>query len=98
MWSTTTRFWLTLIGKTPRKTFGYPYSSIARAKASFRLATDAERICGNRMTIGVEMPRSATSSTMCLSATDRPASRVGRTTSSPASETWKNPLPQFGIP
>ncbi len=98
MWSTTTRFWLTLIGKTPRKTLPYPYSSIARAKASFRLATEVERICGKRMTIGVEMPRSATSSTICFSATAREASRVGRTRSLPSSETWKKPLPQCGIP
>src|SRR5215471_7695876 len=50
------------------------------------------------MTIGVEMPRTATSSTICLRATAREGSRVGRTTRSPSSETWKNPLPQFGMP
>ena len=50
------------------------------------------------MTIGVEMPRSATSSTICFSETLRDASRVGRTSRSPSSETAKKPLPQFGIP
>src|SRR6266540_3396492 len=83
IFSTTTRFWLTLMGKTPRKTLAYSYSSIARANASFRLATDVARIWGNRMIIGVVMPRSATSSTTCFKATPRGAGagetlRIGR--------------------
>ncbi len=98
IFSTTTRFWFTLIGKTPRKTLAYSYSSIARANASFKLATAVARICGNRMIIGVVMPRSATSSTICFKATPRADSWVGRTTRSPSSETWKKPFPQYGIP
>ena len=46
------------------------------------------------MTIGVVMPRPATSSTIVLQAATRCPSRVGRTRRWPSSETWKKPLPQ----
>jgi hypothetical protein len=71
---------------------------MARRKASLSSFTAASRICGNRITTGVEMPRSATSSMTALRSTKRWFSRVGWTRRFPSSETEKKPLLQFSMP